>query len=362
MSSSAAPSTPLSPTQPAIPVTVLPVMQQLLEQLYRGETLSFTQSHQLFSAVVRGELCDSQLAAAIISMKIRGEQPEEIAGAASAMLDYAAAFPRPDYPFADVVGTGGDGSNSINISTVSAFVAAACGVKIAKHGNRSVSSRSGSSDMLNALGVQVDMTAQQSRQVLDEQGFCFLFAPQYHQGFRHAMTVRQQLKTRTLFNVLGPLINPARPPLALIGVYSEHLVVPIAHTLKLLGYQRAAVVHSGGMDEISLHAVIQVAELRDGRIDTYQLSADDFGLAGYSKEALLGGTPQQNCRISRELLQGHGQAAHQAAIAANVAMLLRLNGSEDLRENAQTALHTLQSGAGWQCANALILQSQKQNR
>ena len=197
-------------------------MQPILEKLYRAESMSQQESQQLFSAIVRGELEPSQLAAALISMKVRGERPEEIAGAAKALLDDAQPFPRPDYPFADIVGTGGDGTNSINISTASAFVAAACGAKIAKHGNRSVSSRSGSSDLLAAFGIRLDLPAEEARKALDDLGVCFLFAPQYHTGFRHAMPVRQQLKTRTLFNVLGPLINPARPPLALIGVYSRN--------------------------------------------------------------------------------------------------------------------------------------------
>lgn len=197
-------------------------LQPILEKLYQAQTLSQQESHQLFSAVVRGELKPEQLAAALVSMKIRGEHPNEIAGAATALLENAAPFPRPDYLFADIVGTGGDGSNSINISTASAFVAAACGLKVAKHGNRSVSSKSGSSDLLAAFGINLDMNADKSRQALDELGVCFLFAPKYHTGFRHAMPVRQQLKTRTLFNVLGPLINPAHPPLALIGVYSPN--------------------------------------------------------------------------------------------------------------------------------------------
>ncbi len=205
------------------------------KKLYQAQTLSQQESHQLFSAVVRGELKPEQLAAALVSMKIRGEHPNEIAGAATALLENAAPFPRPDYLFADIVGTGGDGSNSINISTASAFVAAACGLKVAKHGNRSVSSKSGSSDLLAAFGINLDMNADKSRQALDELGVCFLFAPKYHTGFRHAMPVRQQLKTRTLFNVLGPLINPAHPPLALIGVYSPELVLPIAETLRVLG-------------------------------------------------------------------------------------------------------------------------------
>ena len=337
-------------------------LQPILEKLYQAETLSQQESHQLFSAVVRGEVKPEQLAAALVSMKVRGEQPQEIAGAATALLENAAPFPRPDYLFADIVGTGGDGSNSINIvpitanhniSTASAFVAAACGLKVAKHGNRSVSSKSGSSDLLAAFGINLDMNADKSRAALDELGVCFLFAPKYHTGFRHAMPVRQQLKTRTLFNVLGPLINPAHPPLALIGVYSPELVLPIAETLRVLGYQRAAVVHSGGMDEVSLHAPTVVAELHNGEIKSYQLTADDFGLTPYHQAQLAGGTPEENRDILTRLLQGKGEAAHEAAVAANVAMLMRLHGHEDLKANAQQVLDVLHSGAAYDRVTAL---------
>ncbi|HGB9524880.1 TPA: anthranilate phosphoribosyltransferase, partial [Escherichia coli] len=172
-------------------------------------------------------------------------------------------------------------------------------------------------------------------------------------GFRHAMPVRQRLKTRTLFNVLGPLINPAHPPLALIGVYSPELVLPIAETLRVLGYQRAAVVHSGGMDEVSLHAPTIVAELHDGEIKSYQLTAEDFGLTPYHQEQLAGGTPEENRDILTRLLQGKGDAAHEAAVAANVAMLMRLHGHEDLQANAQTVLEVLRSGSAYDRVTAL---------
>lgn len=328
-------------------------LQPTLEKLYHAATLSREESHQLFSAIIRGELKPEQLADVLMSMKIRGEQPSEIAGAASALLEEAAPFPRPNYPFADIVGTGGDGSNSINISTASAFVAAAMGLKIAKHGNRSISSRSGSSDLLAAFGINLNMSAEDSRKALDELGICFLFAPKYHTGFRHAMPVRKQLKTRTLFNVLGPLVNPAHPPIALIGVYSQELVLPIAETLCVLGYQRAAVVHSGGMDEVSLHATTIVAELCNGKIKHYQLTADDFGLTPYTQEELMGGTPEENRDILTRLLQGKGERAHEAAVAANVAMLMRLHGQEDLKVNAQQVLTVLRSGEAYHCVIAL---------
>ncbi|MHA3575768.1 anthranilate phosphoribosyltransferase [Yersinia enterocolitica] len=325
----------------------------LLEKLFRAESMTQAESQLLFAAIVRGELEASQLAAALISMKVRGETPAEIAGAAQALLADAQPFPRPDYLFADIVGTGGDGTNSINISTASAFVAASCGVKVAKHGNRSVSSRSGSSDLLAAFGIRLDMSAEQSRLALDELGVCFLFAPQYHTGFRHAMPVRQQLKTRTLFNVLGPLINPARPPLALIGVYSPELVLPIAKTLKVLGYQRAAVVHGGGMDEVAIHAPTQVAELNNGSIESYELAPEDFGLNRFELGSLHGGAPEENRDILARLLQGKGEAAHAAAVAANVALLLKLHGQENLRHNAQQALEMIHSGQPFERVTAL---------
>jgi anthranilate synthase/phosphoribosyltransferase len=232
-------------------------------------------------------------------------------------------------------------------------VAAAVGLKVAKHGNRSVSSRSGSSDLLAAFGINLDMSAESSRQALDDLGVCFLFAPKYHTGFRHAMPVRQQLKTRTLFNVLGPLINPAHPPLALIGVYSAELVLPIAETLRVLGYKRAAVVHSGGMDEVSLHAPTQVAELNNGDIKSYQLTAEDFGLPAYHQDQLAGGTPEENRDILTRLLQGKGEIAHESAVAANVAMLMRLHGQEDLKANAQRVVEVLRSGAAYDRVTAL---------
>lgn len=328
-------------------------MQNLLEKLYQAQTLTQDESYQLFSAIISGQLEPTQLAGALVAMKVRGERPEEIAGAASALLADAKPFPRPDYAFADIVGTGGDGSNSINISTASAFVAAACGLKVAKHGNRSVSSKSGSSDLLAAFGISLDLPAEQARQALDDLNVCFLFAPQYHSGFRHAMPVRQQLKTRTLFNVLGPLINPARPPLAVIGVYSPELVLPIAQTLRVLGYHRAAVVHGGGMDEVAVHSATLVAELREGEITSYQLSPEDFGCSMHSQDALAGGTPEENRDILTRLLQGNGDLAHEEAVAVNVAMLLKVFGHEDLRENAQRALAVIRSGQPYERVTAL---------
>ena len=328
-------------------------MQDLLEKIYTGSVLEQEESKQLFHYMMNGTLEATQFAAALIAMKARGEHPHEIAGAATASLEHAQPFAHPDYIFADIVGTGGDGANSINISTASAFVAAACGFPVAKHGNCSVSSKSGSSDVLAELGIKLNMSADTSRSALDDLGVCFLFAQQYHPGFKHAAPIRKQLKTRTIFNILGPLINPARPPVALIGVYSPGLVIPVAETLRLLGYKRAAVVHGNGTDEVAIHGVTQVAELYRGEIISYQLTPEDFDLPAYTLADIQGGTPAENSQALTQLLQGKGKPAHEAAIIANVALLMRLFDHEDIQENAHEAFSVLRSGKPYGHLSAL---------
>ncbi|MXP67392.1 anthranilate phosphoribosyltransferase [Pantoea sp. Aalb] len=323
-------------------------MQNILAKLYHRQNLTQNESEYLFNAIINDQIEPLQLTAVLIAMKIRGETIEEIIGAVSAFLHNTKPFPSPDYIFADIVGTGGDNNDLINISTASAFVAAACGFKIAKHGNRSISSKSGSFDLLEAFGINLFMTAKQSRQTLDELNICFLFAPQYHMGFRNAITVRNQLKTRTIFNILGPLINPARPPLILIGVYSSRLIYPVAQTLKKLGYQRAAVVHGSGVDEVVLHGPTQVAELKNGEIINYQLTKEDFGFHFYDGAFFNGSTPEKNRDILSNVLQGKGKYAYEQSIAVNVALLMKLFGNEDLRDNVQRALAVIRSGEAYE--------------
>nr|WP_086939584.1 anthranilate phosphoribosyltransferase [Thaumasiovibrio occultus] len=318
---------------------------QLTEKLYQQETLTEAQSQQLFDAIIKGDVDPIVLSAALTALKIKGEEPSEIAGAAKALLDNANDFPSPDYDFADIVGTGGDGANTINISTTAAFVAAACGLKVAKHGNRGVSSKSGSSDLLDKFGIDLAMPAETAREALDELGVCFLFAPQYHGGVRHAMPVRQTLKTRTIFNVLGPLINPARPNIELMGVYDEALVRPIAETMVAMGMKRAAVVHGSGLDEVAIHGETKVAEIRDGQIEEYTLTPADFGVNTYPLEAIKGGEPEENRAIVTAILNGQGTDAQQSAVAINVALLMRLFGEEDLKANTQKALDVMASGS-----------------
>jgi anthranilate phosphoribosyltransferase len=334
-------------------------MQAILEQLYQGKDLSIEQAQQVFSQVIQGEVEPIVLSSLLTALKIKGEQPQEIAGAAKALLANAAPFPSPDYGFADIVGTGGDGHNTINISTTSAFVAASLGVKVAKHGNRSVSSKSGSSDLLAALGINIQMTPETARRCLDELGLCFLFAPQYHAGVRHAMPVRQTLKTRTIFNVLGPLINPAHPSMEVMGVYDPALISPIAHTLQQLGMKKAMVVHGAGLDEVAIHGETQIAEINGDTITEYTLSPADFGVEQAALEAIKGGTPEENKAITLQLLQGKASTAQQAAVAVNVALLLKLAGkADDVAHGVQMALDEMASGRPLTLANQLAEMSQ----
>ena len=334
-------------------------VHQILEQLYAGKSLSSEQSQAFFERVVQGEIDDIVLSSALTALKIKGETPQEITGAARALLAQAKSFPRPDYPFTDIVGTGGDGLGTINISTASAFVAAACGLKVCKHGSRSVSSKSGSSDLLAAFGVNLDMSPQVARHCLDTLNICFVFAPQYHAGMRFAAPVRGALKTRSIFNLLGPLVNPARPDFELMGVYAAELLRPIAEVHKQLGMKRVMVVFGSGLDEVALHGETQVAELIDGEIKEYILTPADFGVPSYPVEAIFGGDAQQNKVIIENILQGKGSDAQQAAVAINVSALLVLNGlADNFKQGTKMALDMMLSGKPLQLVQQLAEQSQ----
>ena len=338
-------------TQPEQPINV----QHAIEQLITGQSLSYADAKALFDEIMQGNMSEIELTALLISLKIKGEVSDEIAGAAASMRENAVAFTTSSTQLADSCGTGGDGSNTINISTTAAIVAAAAGINMVKHGNRSVSSNSGSADLLKALGINIDMSPEQAAKCLEQTNFTFLFAPHYHSGVRHAMGVRTALKTRTIFNILGPLANPAAPDVQLLGVYNEALCMPMAQTLKTLGTKRAMIVHGSGTDEIALHGPTTVVELNNGELTQYTLNPSDFDLANYSLEQLAGEGPQYNANASLEILQGKGTDAHNAAIVVNVAALLYLTGkAETLKEGAKQVQTLLSSGQAMNTLSAII--------
>ncbi len=316
-----------------------------LDTLLTHQPLSQAQAHALFSQVVQGELEPVELAAALTAIKVRGETASEVTGAAQALLDAAAPFPAPDYRVLDCCGTGGDGANTLNISTSAAFVAATAGVKVVKHGNRAVSSQSGSTDVLGALGLPVELAPARARQALDELNLCFLAAPQYHPGIRHAMAVRKALKIRTLFNLVGPLVNPARPSRQLMGVYDQSLLPLIADTLAKLGRERALVVHGSGLDELALHGPTQVFELNGDRQAQYELTPQMLGLGQQGLAAIRGGDAQYNAQRLQALLAGQDQGAYLDAVALNSAALLYLDDkAANLAEGVAFAREVILSG------------------
>lgn len=336
----------------------LSTIQPLFDTLYQGKPLTREETAQLFSSLIAGELTEAAIAGMLIALKMRGETIDEISGAADALLAAAKPFPRPAFSpsqgIVDIVGTGGDGLNTINISTTAAFVAAAAGAKVAKHGNRSVSSKSGSSDLLAQFGIDLTMAPETASQCLASLGLCFLFAPHYHGGVKHAVPVRQALKTRTLFNVLGPLINPSRPDFMLLGVYSPSLVRPIAEVLNALGVQRAMVVHGSGLDEVALHGETQVAELIHGNITEYQLSPEDLGVPLANIKDLEGGEPDENAAITKAVLQGQGRTAHTHAVAINAGCALYISGvCDSVQSGTRLALNTLATGRAYQLLTEL---------
>lgn len=327
---------------------------ELLDTLSR-RSLDQTESFAAFRGLLEGDLTELEIAALLGALKTRGETPEEITGAALALRTAAAPFPKPAYPVADTCGTGGDGAGTVNISTAAAFVAAEAGVRVAKHGNRATSSRCGSADLLEALGVRLDVPPSVARRCLDQTGICFLFAPAYHAGVRRATPVRQALRTRTVFNLLGPLANPARPEYQVMGVYDPRLVRPLAEALRRLGCRGALVVHGSGLDEIALHGPTTAARLTGDLVSDLTITPADCGLAPAPLAALAGGGPEEAADWLLGLLAGAGRAAHRDAVAANAGAMLWISGlAPTLRDGAAHAAAILDRGTAIGRLTALV--------
>ncbi|QTH64200.1 anthranilate phosphoribosyltransferase [Psychrosphaera ytuae] len=331
------------------------VQLDLIHLAMTNKSLTRQQTYKLFTDVVNGEMDDIALSALLSALKVRGETPDEIAGAAQALADNALPFPKLDFETVDNCGTGGDGTNTINISTTSAIVAASLGIKMAKHGNRKVSSSTGSADVLSELGIPLDMTPERAKECLEETNLTFLMAPHYHKGIKHAMPVRQSLRTRTIFNILGPLVNPAKCETNIIGVYDPELCRPMAESLKILGKKRAWVVHGAGMDEVAVHDVTKVVQLKDGEITEFEVKPEDFGQVRYTIKDLVGGEPRLNASIIRQILAGEGAPAHNAAVIINTAPLLYLIGKADsLMAAAKIVEEALNSGKALQTLQSFV--------
>lgn len=329
-------------------------LKTALNTLLEGKDLTYSQMREVMLLIMNGRCSDMMISALLIALRIKNESVDEITAAAAVMRELATKVVLTNTNYlVDIVGTGGDGSNLFNVSTASAMVASAAGASVAKHGNRSVSSKSGSSDLLDKAGIRLDLTPQQTLDCIEQQNLGFLFAPNHHSAMRYAMPARKGLGVRTIFNVLGPLTNPAGVPNAVIGVFDNKLCEPIAHVLKQLGDNHIMVVGSeDGLDEISLAAKTHVAELKDGTVTTYTLMPEDVGIESKSLEGLQVESSEQSLALIQQALAGKetdDEAVNKARdmIALNAGAAIYVSGrASNLSNGINMAQSVIQSGAG----------------
>ncbi len=337
------------------------MIKEAIVKIVDKQDLTYDEAYAVMNEIMSGETSATQNAAflaALSTKSTKAETIDEIAGCAAAMRAHALNVPH-DMQVMDIVGTGGDGAQSFNISTTSALVAAAGGVKVAKHGNRAASSKSGTADCLEALGVNIDQSPELCEKLLREVGICFFFAQKYHTSMKYVGAIRRELGIRTVFNILGPLTNPASPQMQLLGVYSESLVEPLARVLYSLGVSRGMVVYGQDkLDEISLSAKTTVCAFRNGAFDTYVIAPEDFGLARCDKSDLVGGTPEENAAITRGILSGTERGPKRDAVLLNAGAALYLGGkANSIKEGVLLAAEIIDSGAALQKLEAFIAAS-----
>lgn len=320
------------------------MIKEAIAQLVKREDLTSEVMEQVMEEIMTGEVTDAQKASFLTALSMKGETIDEITSAAKVLRSHCERFLN-DMDVLEIVGTGGDGSNTINISTLSSVVVSAAGIPVAKHGNRAASSKCGTADCLEALGVKIDCAPARSAQILKDINLCFLFAQKYHPAMRFVGAVRKEMGIRTLFNVLGPLANPAGATMQLFGVYSEELVEPLAHVLRNLGVKRAMVVYGrDSMDEISLSAETKVCEFKNDEFKSYVIKPEDLGLTRCNKEDLVGGTPQENAAIVNDILGGaKGPKTDVVLLNAGAAIYLASDGIT-LKDGIEKAREIIVSG------------------
>ncbi len=328
-------------------------VREAIARLVSGRDLGTGEVAEVFGQIMEGHATPAQIGALLMGLRMKGETPHEIAGAARAMRERATQIRCPDPEHAvDTCGTGGDGSGSVNVSTIAAIVTAAAGVRVAKHGNRSLSSRCGSADVLEAMGVGIETSPELATRCLEEVNIAFLFAPAYHAATRHAAGPRRELGTRTIFNLLGPLTNPAGVRNQIVGVFSQSWCEPVAQALGQLGARRAFVVHGeGGIDEIAVRGQTRVAEWDEtrGTVSVYAVTPADFGLAEADPAGLAGGDAETNARIAREVLAGKVGAVRSAVLMESAVALTAAGAVGDFEAGARRAAEAIDTGAATTC-------------
>lgn len=320
------------------------MIKEAIQKLLDREDLTFEMTKSVMDEIMNGTATNAQIASFITAMRMKSETIDEITGCATIMRKYGTKL-KHDGDVLDIVGTGGDKSYTFNISTVSSFVISAAGVPVAKHGNRSVSSKCGSADVLEALGVKIDIPVAKSEKILKEIGICFMFAPYYHSSMKYAAPVRKELGVRTIFNILGPLSSPANASYQLLGVYDENLVEPLARVLSNLGVKKAMVVHGhDGLDEISLTASSTVCEVNEGYLNSFFLDPRQFGFEYCNPEDLIGGGPEENARIAVKILSGEKGPKRDIVLLNSAVCLYMFYNNMTLRECVKMAADVIDSG------------------
>ncbi len=338
------------------------MIKEAIVKIVSKEDLTYEEAYTVMNEIMSGETTPTQNAAFLASLSTksaRAETTDEIAGCAAAMREKATRVEAGDDLF-EIVGTGGDNAHSFNISTTSALVAAAGGMRVAKHGNRAASSKSGTADCLEALGVNIDQSPEKCVELLDKVGMCFFFAQKYHTSMKYVGAIRKELGFRTVFNILGPLTNPGHPSMQLLGVYDEYLVQPLAQVLMNLGVKRGMVVYGQDkLDEISLSAPTTVCEFKDGWMKNYVITPEQFGLQRCSKQDLVGGTPAENAAITKAILAGD-KGPKRDAVLMNAGAALYIGGKAgSLAEGIQLAAELIDSGKATETLEKLITVSQE---
>jgi anthranilate phosphoribosyltransferase len=333
------------------------MIKEAITLLIDGKSLTFEQAAEVMEEITTGNVSPAQFGAFVTALRIKGESADEIAGLASVMRAKSVRV-ETNVPVIDIVGTGGDNSKSFNISTAAAFVAAGAGIKVAKHNNRAMTSQCGSADVLEALGMKIELDANQVRDCIERVGIGFMFAPLFHPSMKFAAAPRREIGVRTVFNILGPLTNPALVEAQVLGVASVELGEKMVRVLKRLGTKRALVVHGlNGMDEITVAGKSRVWELKDGEITQYDVSPSDFGIAEASVETLVGGTSEENAQILRSVLEGEKSPRRDAVVlnaAAGIALSQKNKGVTALKEGAEIAVETIDSGRATEKLEKLI--------
>lgn len=331
-------------------------IQEAIKKLAHHQNLSREEAQAAMQNIMSGQATAAQIGAYLMGLRTKGETVEEITGSAAVMREVAHPAVIESQNVIDTCGTGGDGTNTFNISTTVAFVAAGAGIPVAKHGNRSVSSQSGSADVLSALGVNINLTPEQAAQCIDEIGIGFMFAPHFHPAMKYAVGPRKELGIRTIFNILGPLTNPADTKRQVMGVFDPALTETLAHVLRALGAEHVYVVHgAGGLDELSTIGLNRISHLHHGEIRTYDLDPTEFGLHQASIDQLQGGTPEENAEITREVLAAQGTLAQREIVILNAAAALVVGGvCDNLKDGVEKAAEIIESNAGLDKLDALI--------